>query len=315
MGILVMLQLINVVIVRQLLDGPQSLNSTYYPRMVSLLRTVKVGRIVVHVDHFRLLWSCVVHSFPSFFFAIALVALLNYMMANYIVQAITALRYSDSISSEQWNEISIFWNSLPQAWFSLVLGITGGVDWNDIVSPLRDGVDPWVSNLVTCLLVFMIVSIMNVVTATFVQNATEQANEEKQVNKVERAKRVFESLDVDSSGTIAYDELTAHLDTEEVQSYFETLDVDPNEARFLFKMLDMNDSGNIDFEEFLNGCIRLQGPAKSIDLLLVARDMRHAFQRLSARLQRIHPVLSSTSPIPGFPQRPPSATREQNEAA
>jgi len=312
--ILVTLQFINVVIVRQLMDGPQSLNSTYYPRMVSLLRTLKVGRIMEKVDHFRLLWSCVVHSFPSFLFAFMLVALMKYMMANYIVQAITALRYSDSINAEQWSEISKFYSTVPEAWFSLLLGLTGGVDWNDIVSPLWEGVDPWVAFAVTCLMVFMILSLMNVVTGTFVQNAMEQADEQKQVNKVQRAKRLFDSMDVDSSGTIAFKELSEHLGKKEVQTYFETLDVDPHEAKALFQMLDMNDSGSIDFEEFLSGCIRLQGPAKSMDLLLVARDMRHELKRLTSRLLRLYQVQNAGT-IPGMPQeRPPGAANEQDEA-
>mmetsp|Transcript_21709 Transcript_21709/g.50651 ORF Transcript_21709/g.50651 Transcript_21709/m.50651 type:complete len:83 (-) Transcript_21709:88-336(-) len=50
-------------------------------------------------------------------------------------------------------------------------------------------------------------------------------------------------------------------------------------------MLDMNDSGTIDFQEFLSGCVRLQGHARSLDLLMIARDMRCSFDEMAKRFE------------------------------
>ena len=61
---------------------------------------------------------------------------------------------------------------------------------------------------------------------------------------------------------------------------------DPQEARFsweiseeedalmLFHMLDASHEGHIQADEFLNGCLRLDGPAKAIDLAAFMEESR-----------------------------------------
>merc|ERR1719245_1602210 len=122
---------------------------------------------------------------------------------------------------------------------------------------------------------------MNVVTGTFVQTAIERAGEVKDLGRVHQARRLFKSLDLDHSGYISFAEIDNHMESALVKEWFESVDVDPSEAKCLFELLDINNSGSIDFEEFLGGCLRLQGPAKAVDLLLVTRDNRCAFERQS----------------------------------
>merc|ERR1719199_743662 len=93
------------------------------------------------------------------------------------------------------------------------------------------------------------------------------------------ARKMFMALDRDASGTISLEELTTHLQDPVVQDFFASLDIDISEARSLFELIDLDNSGVIDFEEFLSGCMRLQGPSKAMDLLLVTRDFRNAFER------------------------------------
>lgn len=67
------------------------------------------------------------------------------------------------------------------------------------------------------------------------------------------------------------------------------------EARLLFDMLDADNSGEIQFTEFLSGCMRLQGPAKAIDMVLVMRELREAIAVASPVAQATPPVVA---PIP-----------------
>merc|ERR1711879_35733 len=71
------------------------------------------------------------------------------------------------------------------------------------------------------------------------------------------------------------------LNSPSMHMYFKTIDVDIQEAGDLFRLIDIDESGSIDPEEFVNGCIRLQGPAKAIDLAM----LMHEFKRAD-RLQR-----------------------------
>merc|ERR1712183_570020 len=51
----------------------------------------------------------------------------------------------------------------------------------------------------------------------------------------------------------------------------------------LFRMLDDDDSGVIDIEEFCEGCMRLKGEARSYDLHRLLHDVK----RLTKRIHRI----------------------------
>merc|ERR1712228_143277 len=94
----------------------------------------------------------------------------------------------------------------------------------------------------------------------------------REITSVDHARKMFKKLDLDDSGLITFDEIEDHLHDDSVQDFFQGIGVDSSEAKGVFEMLDMDGGGSIDFEEFLAGCLRLQGPARSIDLLLVMRE-------------------------------------------
>ena len=48
------------------------------------------------------------------------------------------------------------------------------------------------------------------------------------------------------------------------------------DAAELFHMLDASHEGHIQADEFLNGCLRLDGPAKAIDLAAFMEESRKA---------------------------------------
>merc|ERR1719382_1543406 len=99
------------------------------------------------------------------------------------------------------------------------------------------------------------------------------------MQKVSRASLLFDKLDSTQTGEISISEIEEHLESEEVREFFRSIDVDVCEARWLFDMLDHDGSGTVDFQEFLAGCLRLQGPAKAIDLVLVMRELRECLEK------------------------------------
>jgi len=299
-------------VIRYTVQG-RDLWSTFLLRVVRVLRTIKLFRVMGHVEEFRMLLTCIVHSCKSFLWAVALLLLMNYVMATYLVQIISSSRRSGDISASDWDSLTQWYGSVDAAVYSLFMGLTGGVDWGDIVDPIKVHISPWAASLFIAFMLFGILALMNVVTGTFVQNAIERADEVKALHKVQQARKLFKSLDVDSSGYIGFEELNEQLGSPQVQRYFRTIDVDLSEARCLFDMLDMNDSGSIDFEEFLSGCIRLQGPARSLDLLMVARDMRFSFQRQAIRVEALEESLKIISSV--LPTLVHDATRGTMTAA
>ncbi|CAJ1454287.1 unnamed protein product [Effrenium voratum] len=116
--------------------------------------------------------------------------------------------------------------------------------------------------------------VMNIITGNFVSAAMERSQSVKDVDNVFQARRLFKSLDIDDSGAITIDEIRRHLESKPVQQFFRTIDVDSSEAEVLFEILDLSGDGSIDKEEFISGCLRLQGAARAVDLLLMTKDTR-----------------------------------------
>merc|ERR1712228_841234 len=69
--------------------------------------------------------------------------------------------------------------------------------------------------------------------------------------------------------TITYEQFCQQIETEAMQEYFKSINVDPSEATVLYKLLDIDNSGGVDAEEMVNGCLRLRGGAKALDLSLL----------------------------------------------
>ena len=56
------------------------------------------------------------------------------------------------------------------------------------------------------------------------------------------------------------------MQDERVKAYFKSLDLDTSEARALFVLLDLEETDEVPIEKFIEGCMRMRGDAKSIDV-------------------------------------------------
>merc|ERR1719343_355439 len=83
---------------------------------------------------------------------------------------------------------------------------------------------------------------------------------------VQEMHALFGHMDEDNSGTVSFDEITSYLEDPRVRSYFQVLGLDPHDSYRLFEVLDDDGSGEVVLDEFIDGCLRLKGHARSIDL-------------------------------------------------
>jgi len=67
-----------------------------------------------------------------------------------------------------------------------------------------------------------------------------------------------------------------------VKAYFSSLDIDLGDTWTRFTPLDSKGTNEIDLEEFIIGCLGLQGQARSFDMVRLGYEMRRFARTLGA---------------------------------
>lgn len=144
-------------------------------------------------------------------------------------------------------------------------------------------------------LVFFLVTtfgLLNLVVGVIVENTlTAAANNEEKIKKqqerdrartLEYLREIFELADEDKSGTLELEEFQRSLEDPEVLKKLRLVDLPVEEAQALFMVLDADGSGSLSVDEFIGGCLRLKGNAKSKDLLAVQISVESMAKRIDS---------------------------------
>jgi hypothetical protein len=132
---------------------------------------------------------------------------------------------------------------------------------------------------------FAVLALLNVITGVFVESSLKSAKKDNDLFMIGNVREAFKNAVSDDdrgSKVMTWEKFESQLDQQTMQAYFKAIDVDPSEARGLFRLIDIDDAGAVDFEEFLTGCLRLRGPAKALDLQLLMHDVRLLAVQLKA---------------------------------
>lgn len=126
---------------------------------------------------------------------------------------------------------------------------------------------------------FTTYGILNLVVGVIVERilAMSKQNKDRDYKRHMRDRQValshlraaFEYMDEDGSGTLTLDELMKALDNPEISSRLRMVGFPMDDPEKIFMLLDVERSGELDLEQFLKGCTKMQGEAQSKDLLEV----------------------------------------------
>jgi hypothetical protein len=193
-------------------------------------------------------------------------------------------------SQDHMNYMKCSWSTVYRALLTLFESITGGRDWGEVFYSLEK-ISPVYGICFLVYIYFMVFLVLNVVIGTVVDVTSSVAARDRDrlvddemknlKDYADNIKTFFMQADSDGSGQLSWEEFKAHLEDNRVKAYFQTLDLDIRKAHTLFKLLDRNDSGGVGIEEFLDGCLRLRGQAKSLDINLVIYQLENLTKGLS----------------------------------
>lgn len=281
-------------VIEEFLSASTNTTAVRILRIMRLVRVMRVIRTLRIFNDLRALVHGVINSILSLVWALVLLVVICFINSIFITQVVTTYRrqqHDRPIPDLDYEELDNNFGSLAKTLYSLYKAITGGDDWSRFGDPLFD--ISTIMGLFFCFYIsFAVFAVLNVVTGVFVDNAIKASRSDADViimeqndhrkKHINEMRRVFKKADSDNSGCLNFEEFRKHLEDPCVQAYFRQLDieVEGQGAVALFGMLDFDDTGQIDVDEFIFGCGQLKGYAKSVDLARMGHGQRKMSNRL-----------------------------------
>jgi len=173
----------------------------------------------------------------------------------------------------------------------LLMSVSGGKNWGEVYDRLK--IISWLAaGMFVFYIIFVVFGVLNVVTGAFVDSMRLVSQRDQDFAIEEELKRVsefqtdvtkiFECADADDSGTLSWEEFESHLSDERVKAYFKSLELDTSEARALFILLDVEENNEVVIDKFVDGCMRMRGDAKSIDVNMLLYENEKMLCKVSS---------------------------------
>lgn len=158
--------------------------------------------------------------------------------------------------------------SVGQTMRSLYLAALNGQQWYDIAKPLAEcsslHVFVFIGYMTICLL-----GVLNMITGVFITSALKFVErDDKSVIKIQ-LRDIFDAANTNNSGILTQEELAEHLQNPQLVRYLDDIDMAPEDARSLFRLLDYEKTGEIKIIDMVETAVKLHGPAKALDLAVL----------------------------------------------
>jgi len=250
-------------------------SATRVIRTLKLIRLLRIARVLHVIGELRILIISIVNSVKSLFWTVVLLMFMIYTFSIYLTQMVTERRNVLLPDSEEATVLDRHFGSLGTTMLSMFMAITAGIDWQELCKPLMEQISPVMAPLFAIYIAFSLLAMLNVVTGVFVESVLKSQATDRDLFMVSNARELFQSLDGGMRAHMTWETFESKLDAPQMQAFLKAIDVDPSEARGLFKLLDLDGSGEVSADEFLNGALRLRGAAKALDVALLIQEVRN----------------------------------------
>eukprot|EP00930_Biecheleria_cincta_P016837 TRINITY_DN13565_c0_g1_i1.p1 TRINITY_DN13565_c0_g1~~TRINITY_DN13565_c0_g1_i1.p1 ORF type:complete len:705 (-),score=126.99 TRINITY_DN13565_c0_g1_i1:129-2243(-) len=265
-------------------------------RITRVIRVMRVLRVVKFIRALASLISSIFYTLKSLAWSLFLLLMIIYvfgiLFADTVISHVADFPQKDELdkTSEEYELYSCF-GSLLISMHTLFRSISGGLDWGQQINLLFHIHWVW-GYLFLAYIAFCYFAVLNVMTAVFCQRAIESSryDPDYQIQQMlaeqercsEICAQLFLILDSIADGTITRAELVEHFDEDAVRALFQSLDLVASDPWALFKLLDAEGNGDIDYGEFMAGCMKMRGPAKAVDIAWMMHENKRLKQHVTS---------------------------------
>lgn len=286
-------------------------------RIARAVRLARLARLVQYIRELRRLIISVLATLKSVFWTIVLLALIIYTFAVIFQQAVND--YEQSVlqsNATTSSETEKLFPGLLRTAMTLLQTATGGLSWIEVESALSN-ISTWLVVIFLLYFSFIYFAVLNVVTGVFCSTAIENASQDaeaqidehvrKSKDYSDRLVKVFEKMDTDNTGTISILEFEEMWEDPALQALLSTLGISQSKAWKLFEIMDEDDNGEINADEFVSTCFKLQGSAQRVDTERIYAGLKRlgsAIEDIGSYLQDILQGLANVKSSVELSRRP-----------
>jgi len=265
---------------------------------------MRLIRVLKFFRELRVLVNSILGSLKSLGWTLLLLFVIMYVAAVYITQTAADYRRVHDTSqmgednAEDLENMTAMFGSIFSSLYFLYKAMSGGADWGDVAQPLEEQIHFLFALFFCMYIAFTVFAVLNVVTGVFVDQAMIMSRQDHELvideelsregSDINEFIRMFHEADADGNGNVSWDEFQSHIEDERVKAYFKVLDLHVDQAEELFVLLDPAKTGEVSIDDFVKGCVRMKGAAKSLDvqaLLFQNKAMKDDLEKLRNSLQ------------------------------
>lgn len=255
-----------------------SVSSFSLARVLRVLRVARVSKVIRVMKLFtelRILMYSIFSCIRSMIWVLVILILALLLFSILFTSATTSLLHTSELRlAKEHRDLRLYFGTVIRSTLSLYQSMTGGNDWDVFYSSLGP-LDAIYRIIYLVYITFVLFALANVITGVFVENAKASGKKDREIviqeemalkkRYLKDMKTIFEEIDFDSTGKISWGEFQHTLNDPRVIAYFSAMRLDVTDLHHLFRLLDADNSGEIGYTEFVEGCWTLQGAATSLD--------------------------------------------------
>eukprot|EP00927_Polykrikos_kofoidii_P083788 TRINITY_DN8660_c0_g1_i5.p1 TRINITY_DN8660_c0_g1~~TRINITY_DN8660_c0_g1_i5.p1 ORF type:complete len:643 (-),score=76.36 TRINITY_DN8660_c0_g1_i5:82-2010(-) len=250
-------------------------------RFLRLSRTLRFIRLLRAFRELRVVIMSIISCLKSLVWTLVLLAAVVYIISVLLLMAIASSEKRVFEDTDLGKLRRLYYQDLLRAMVTLFQTITGGIGWDDASKPVEELIPgAWV--LFVVYISFFMFAIMGVATGVFVDQAMKAiAQDQSLVALDQRGRRdatlkeirdLFRQV-VGNDKLVSAGTLQGIMNQPEVRSCFKQLDMETWDLQTFIELVDTNDE-LIDIDCFINGCFRLKGMAKNIDVVALRYECK-----------------------------------------
>lgn len=267
------------------------LESVLVIRAMRLLRLIRALRML---KYFRTVWRLVyglLTSHNAMFSTLALIVLTLYIFACLGVELISKDPDFQIEGDETFDIVNTHFASVPGTMLTLMQFVT--VDSVAIIyGPLVRKNGKYYLAIYFCAIILIVsIALMNLVTAVLVEGALENAQNDKEADKVDlqeklkravpKIRQVFHAMDANGDGNVSLEEIEAVPMDVLPKELFEKSGI--SSMKEIFAILDVDGGGELSQDEFVDGLLDIffrDVPLETVQTLKLLRLMEHRLNTL-----------------------------------